>query len=149
MKINVIADLNNMPTKPITKHGYLVARQDITTGHADLWYYGFYEDKDRANQAAVEIRNGVVLEVPKPVYHDGDCRICKHHDTEKCEWCGEGNNFEVKGDDVSSSENPNRSAHKIRKDGVRVPICSNCYMRLDERWNYCPNCGSQLEGEAE
>lgn len=63
MKINVIADINNMPTKPITKHGYLVARQDITTGHADLWYYGFYEDKDRANQAAVEIRNGVVLEV--------------------------------------------------------------------------------------
>ena len=63
MKINVIADINNMPTKPITKHGYLVARQDITTGHADLWYWGFYEDKDRANQAAVEIRNGIVLEV--------------------------------------------------------------------------------------
>ena len=62
MKINVIADINNMPTKPITKHGYLVARQDITTGHADLWYWGFYEDKDRANQAAVEIGNGVVLE---------------------------------------------------------------------------------------
>ena len=63
MKINVIADIRNMPTKPITEHGYLVARQDITTGHADLWYWGLYEDKDRANQAAVEIRNGVVLEV--------------------------------------------------------------------------------------
>lgn len=50
----------------------------------------------------------------------------------------------------SSSEKPNKSAHKIRKDGVRVPICSNCYMRLDERWNYCPHCGSKLEeGEAE
>ena len=65
MKINVTADIQNMPSKPITEHGYIVARQDITTGHADLWYYGFYEDKDRANQAAVEIRNGVVLEVVK------------------------------------------------------------------------------------
>lgn len=60
MKINVIADINNIINQP-TAHGYLVARRDDTT--AALWYYGFYEDKDRANQAAVEIGNGVVLEV--------------------------------------------------------------------------------------
>ena len=29
-------------------------------------------------------------------YHNGDCRICKHNNTEKCEWCGDGNNFERK-----------------------------------------------------
>ena len=151
MKTNVTADIRNMPTKPITENGYIVARQDITAGSADLWYWGFYTDKDRAEQAAVEIRNGVILETapiifrskclfkekdlkrlredylkqaesgvvfvnkymepvyPKSmdcekckyfrhenVYHDGDCRICKHNDTEKCEWCGDGNNFERK-----------------------------------------------------
>ena len=98
MKINVIADIRNMPTKHITEHGYIVARQDITAGSADLWYWGFYTAKDRAEQAAVEIRNGVVLEVPSAEYHDGACRICKHNNTDKCEWCGEGNNFEVKGE---------------------------------------------------
>ncbi len=59
----VEAEILNMPGKPITEHGWLVARQDITIGKPQLWYYGFYVEKDRADRAAVEIGNGVVLEV--------------------------------------------------------------------------------------
>ena len=52
----------NMPNKPL-KTGYMVVRADITVGKADLWYYGLYDSYERANEAAVEIRNGVVLGV--------------------------------------------------------------------------------------
>lgn len=52
----------NMPNKPL-KTGYMVARVDITAGKSDLWYYGLYDSYERANAAAVEIRNGVVLGV--------------------------------------------------------------------------------------
>lgn len=54
--------INNLPLKPLGK-GYLVARQDITVGHAELWYYGLYETPERAAEVAYKIRNGVVLEV--------------------------------------------------------------------------------------
>ena len=68
---------------------------------------------------------------------DRPCEACKFHSDKGCS----------KWDCVFDSK---RTIPRIRKDGVRVPICSNCYMRLDERWNYCPHCGSQLEeGEAE
>lgn len=60
MKIQVIADINNIINQP-TEHGYLVVRRDEIT--AQLWYYGFYTDKDRADKAALEIRNGIVMEV--------------------------------------------------------------------------------------
>ena len=62
MKINVFADINNITNQPTT-NGYLVVRRDERT--AALWYYGFYENKERAERAAFEIRNGVVLEVGK------------------------------------------------------------------------------------
>lgn len=61
MVVNV--EIQNMPSKPIKGHGWLVARQDITVGHPQLWYYGFYREKLRADTAAYEIRNGVVMEV--------------------------------------------------------------------------------------
>lgn len=61
-ELRVTAEIENMPHKP-TGNGYLVARQYITVGKPQLWYYGFYHEKERADQAAVEIRNGVVLEV--------------------------------------------------------------------------------------
>lgn len=67
MKINVIADINNIINQP-TAYGYLVVRRDDTT--AALWYYGFYEDKERAERAAVEINNGLVLEVVKGATND-------------------------------------------------------------------------------
>lgn len=38
---------------------FLVARQD----RGRLWYYGTYEKHERAEQAALEIGNGIVLEV--------------------------------------------------------------------------------------
>ena len=57
------AEIRNAPAKPMPVGYYLVARQDITAGKPTLWYYGCYADKERAEQAAVEIRNGLVLEV--------------------------------------------------------------------------------------
>ena len=60
MKIQVIADINNIINQP-NAQGYLVVRRDEIT--ARLWYYGFYTDKDRANRAALEIGNGLILEV--------------------------------------------------------------------------------------
>jgi len=60
MKIQVIADINNIINHP-NAQGYLVVRRDEIT--ARLWYYGFYTDKDRANRAALEIGNGLILEV--------------------------------------------------------------------------------------
>ena len=88
MKINVTADIRNMPTRPITEHGYIVARQDITAGSADLWYWGFYTDKDRAEQAAVEIRNGVVLEVVPDMVICPQCGLEVHTDFKNCPRCG-------------------------------------------------------------
>ena len=41
--------------------GYIVARYV----DGDLWYYGFYEDVDRAVLVASELGNGLVLEVNK------------------------------------------------------------------------------------
>ncbi len=58
-----------MPEEPL-KPGYLVARQYITVEHgASLWYYGHFESKERAKRAAIELGNGVLLEVEgeKPV----------------------------------------------------------------------------------
>ena len=57
-KIKGILFINNMPDI-MFKHGYLVAR--VVDG--ELWYYGLYERKDRADKAAAEIGNGIVVEV--------------------------------------------------------------------------------------
>ena len=67
--INVKARICNMYEDPPGK-GYLVARQFITIEEgASLWYYGFFEEKKRAERAAIDLGNGVVLEVEgeKPV----------------------------------------------------------------------------------
>ena len=67
--INVKARIYNMD-EDLPGKGYLVARQFITAEQgASLWYYGFFEEKKRAERAAVELGNGVVLEVEgeKPV----------------------------------------------------------------------------------
>lgn len=53
--------IRNMPSK--VEKGWLVARQDITVGKVDLWYYGLYDTEERANEVAVELRNGVVMRV--------------------------------------------------------------------------------------
>ncbi len=54
------AEVKNMPYQ-ILKDGYLVVRRD--ENNASLWYYGFYQDLDRAQEIAVEIGNGIVLEI--------------------------------------------------------------------------------------
>ena len=50
--------VNNMPSNRI-KDGFLVCR--VVDG--ELWYYGLYDLKDRADKAAAEIGNGIVVEV--------------------------------------------------------------------------------------
>ena len=56
----LIAEVNNMP-HPSTEPGYLVVRRD--EHDASLWYYGFYHNIEQAYEAAMEIGNGIVLEV--------------------------------------------------------------------------------------
>ncbi len=51
-------EINNMPAE--SEHGYIVARRDAD---ASLWYYGTYQVKEKAHEVAVEIGNGIVLEV--------------------------------------------------------------------------------------
>lgn len=48
----------NIPNHPI-KSGYMVAR----AADAELWYYGLYETYKRAEQIAIEIGNGIVVEI--------------------------------------------------------------------------------------
>ena len=52
----IVADVKNTP-KTLSS-GFMVAR--LVDG--ELWYYGTYEEKDRADSVAQEIGNGVVLE---------------------------------------------------------------------------------------
>lgn len=61
MRVNgLIAEVNNMP-HPIMQPGFLVVRRD--DHNASLWYYGFYNKIEQAYEAAMEIGNGIVLEV--------------------------------------------------------------------------------------
>lgn len=50
-----VADVKNTP-RTLTS-GYMVAR----AVDGELWYYGTYEEKDRADNVAREIGNAVVL----------------------------------------------------------------------------------------
>ena len=61
IKVNVT--IWNAPSKELPPGVYVLARQDITCGKPQLWYYGCFKERERAEQVAVEIGNGVVLEV--------------------------------------------------------------------------------------
>lgn len=50
--------VNNLPGGRI-ENGFLVCR--VVDG--ELWYYGLYDLKDRADKAVAEIGNGIVVEV--------------------------------------------------------------------------------------
>lgn len=52
------ATVRNTPDH--VKTGWVVARRDDYT--AALWYYGTYDDKKQAEDIAIELENGVVLE---------------------------------------------------------------------------------------
>lgn len=73
----------NAPSKEFPPGGYVVARQDITCGKPQLWYYGCFKERERAEKVAVEIRNGVVLEVDNKI--DG---IKAEIKTEICDYEG-------------------------------------------------------------
>ncbi len=59
------ADIRNLPRDfgDSDKDKYIVARRCEDEDEVSLWYYGIYETKQRANEVAAEIRNGVVLRV--------------------------------------------------------------------------------------
>ena len=61
-EVDVSVMIHNLPV--ILTPGHIVVRRSEDTG--ELWYYGnFGDDKDRANDAAIEIKNGIVLYVQK------------------------------------------------------------------------------------
>ena len=51
--------VSNMPPDSFGK-GYMIVRRG---DDASLWYFGFYQDLEKAKRVAVEIGNGIVLEV--------------------------------------------------------------------------------------
>ena len=58
--IGVSIKVNNIPNNfDLGSVGFIVVRNCDT----ELWYYGFYESEERAKQAAIEIRNGVVVKL--------------------------------------------------------------------------------------
>lgn len=54
--INVVAHIFNAP-KQITHGAYMVVRNI----DAELWYYGEYEDEEKAIEVARKLDNGLVL----------------------------------------------------------------------------------------
>lgn len=57
MTINANININNMPE--IKGRGYVVAIND----EGVLWFYGFYEDEDRAQEAVDEHTDRFMVEV--------------------------------------------------------------------------------------
>ena len=57
MKVKANVNILNAPEK---LHRYTVVRYDE---HGRLWYYGTYDNKDRAVMAQAEIGNGILIEV--------------------------------------------------------------------------------------
>ena len=65
-EIHVIANIMNMPKGQVSKlDDFIVVRQHKTK----LWYYGAYTTRLRAEEAASELENGVVLQLWK-LYKD-------------------------------------------------------------------------------
>lgn len=56
MKVTI--NINNAPKE--IYHPYVVVRRD---DNGKLWYYRAYESNERAEEVAVEIRNGIVVVV--------------------------------------------------------------------------------------
>lgn len=58
--VTVNVFIRNLPVSfGALTEGFMVARVD----GIDLWYYGIYNDKERAESVAREIGNGVVFEL--------------------------------------------------------------------------------------
>lgn len=65
----VNANIINMPKDPIMEEGYIVARVDLDRN--ELWYFGFYNDEEKANKAAGEIGNGITFKVSPTMKEPG------------------------------------------------------------------------------
>lgn len=59
--VRSLAWINNLPREDL--YGFMVARLCHSESKPELWYYGTYESEERANEVAMELGNGVVLEV--------------------------------------------------------------------------------------
>ena len=57
----VNAEIKNVAEYAQGKDGFIVVRRD--DHDASLWFYGVYESKELARNVAIEIGNGLVLEV--------------------------------------------------------------------------------------
>ena len=58
--IKVNAEIRNLSDYAHEKDGFIVARRSDLD--ATLWFYGLYTTAERAQQVAIDIGNGVVLE---------------------------------------------------------------------------------------
>lgn len=57
MRVKAYVNINNAPSK---LYQYTVVRR---SDDGKLWYYGTYEDRDRAKKARAEIGNAILVEV--------------------------------------------------------------------------------------
>ena len=58
-KIYAEVKVNNLPDTE--EEGFMVVRRD--EHDASLWYYGTFDTEDRAKEVAIEIGNGLYIEV--------------------------------------------------------------------------------------
>ena len=59
--VRSLAWINNLPSND--PRGFMVARLCHSESKAELWYYGTYTSLEKAHEVALELENGVVLEV--------------------------------------------------------------------------------------
>ena len=52
-------EIYNMPDIKSMEHGFVVVRQDS----GKLWFWGIFSAKEKAEDVAIELGNGVVIEV--------------------------------------------------------------------------------------
>ncbi len=63
MELNVTIRVYNMPVSRNTRKGFMVVR----LVDAAMWYYGTYDEYNRAREVALELGNGLVVEVKEEV----------------------------------------------------------------------------------
>ena len=61
--VNAKIDILNVPDSGIRKGFYVVRAERTALGVLALWYYGPYEVKERAEDVASSLGNGLVIEV--------------------------------------------------------------------------------------
>lgn len=69
-KLDCKITISNVPESIVngSRTGFIVARVDLP----NLWYYGCYDTFERATEVAMELGNGVVVEVSNDYIHEED-----------------------------------------------------------------------------